>query len=61
MTQLKYDDGMRGAEDPLTLKELESLLDELRGVLVHIRNSAAPHGYIYTVAEEAIAKCNSWK
>lgn len=61
MTQLKYDAGMKDLGDQLTLKELESLLDELRGVLVHIRNSAAPHGYIYTVAEEAIAKCNSWK
>lgn len=61
MTQLKYDAGMKDLGDQLTLKELESLLDELHGMLVHIRNSAAPHGYVYRITEEAIAKCNSWK
>lgn len=64
MTQLKSENGtngLGGRSIPSELEMLEALLAELRGVLVHIRNSAAPNGYIYRVTENAIEKCDSWK
>ena len=33
----------------------EERINKLLGVLIHIRNSAAPYGYIYRMADEAIA------
>jgi hypothetical protein len=43
------------------LKEALRLIQELKGVLVHIRNSAAPSGYVYRVAQENIDKVLKWE
>jgi len=43
------------------LKEALKLIAQLKGVLIHIRNSAAPTGYIYRVAQENIDKVLEWE
>jgi cytochrome c553 len=42
------------------MTEIE-LINKLQGVLLHIRNSAAPSGYIMRLAEETIKDIEAWK
>jgi len=42
------------------MTEIE-LINKLEGILVHIRNSAAPSGYIYRLAEKTVEDIEDWK